>query len=224
MPIPAAVLFDIDGTLVDHDGALRQGLVGWLTSKQLATEEQCLDGLVGLWDDVAERHFPAFRAGQISFQDQRRRRLRDFLPHLGLRTEQLGDTALDGIFDDYPKHYEAAWRAFGDAAPCLTSPDHVRLAVLSNGDQAQQEDKLRRTHLDQHFEAVMTSSTLGAAKPSPEAFRLACERLAVDPRTSPTSATGWTSTPRRRTRLVSAASGSIGGHSARTSTGSQSIR
>lgn len=175
------MLFDVDGTLVDHDGALREGLIGWLTDKQLATKEQCLDGLVGLWDDVAERHFPAFRAQEITFQEQRRRRLREFLPHLGLRAEHLSDAALNRTFEDYLEHYEAAWRAYDDVAPCLASLRHVRLAVLSNGDQAQQEDKLRRTHLDHHFEEVITSSSLGTAKPYPDAFTLTCERLAVDP-------------------------------------------
>lgn len=176
------MLFDVDGTLVDHDGALREGLIGWLIDKKLATEEQCLDGLVGLWDGIAERHFPAFRAREITFHEQRRRRLRDFLPHLGLRVDRFSEAALDHTFQDYYlEHYEAAWRAFHDVAPCLTSLRHVRLVVLTNGDQAQQEDKLRRTHLDQYFEVVFASSSLNAAKPYPEAFTLACERLAVDP-------------------------------------------
>lgn len=175
------MLLDLDGTLVDHDGAARRGLVGWLTHQKLVGEDRCLDDLVALWDDVAERHFPAFRAGEITFQEQRRRRLRDFLPHLGLRVEHLGETALDRTFADYLQHYEAAWRAFDDVVPCLTSLRHVRLAVLSNGDQAQQEDKLRRTGLARFFEVVIASSSLGAAKPDPEAFALACERLAVAP-------------------------------------------
>lgn len=175
------MLFDLDGTLVDHDGALRQGLIGWLTSKELATEEQCVSGLVGLWDAVAERHFPAFRAREVTFQEQRRRRLREFLPYLGVHAEQMSEATLDLIFQDYLEHYEAAWRAYEDVLPCLAALSGLRVAVLSNGDQAQQEDKLRRTGLHQYFEVVMASSALGAAKPYPEAFTLACERLAVHP-------------------------------------------
>lgn len=176
-------MFDLDGTLVDHDGALRQGLIGWLTSKELATEDQCAGGLVALWDEVAERLFPAFRSGEITFQEQRRRRLREFLPHLDMRVDRLDDAALDLIFEDYLEHYESAWSAFDDVIPCLASLHGLRVAVLSNGDQAQQEDKLRRTGLDGRFEIIMTSSALGAAKPDPEAFRLACERLSADPAT-----------------------------------------
>ena len=54
---------------------------------------------------------------------------------------------------------------------------HTRTLALTTVRQA----KLRRTGLDRHFEVVMTSSTLGAAKPCPEAFLLACELLSADP-------------------------------------------
>ena len=178
------MLLDLDGTLVDHDAALREGLIGWLTSDQLATGQRRLDELVQVWDDVAERHFPAFRARDISFQEQRRRRLRDFLPQVGIDAGQLDEATLDRTFEAYLRHYEAAWRPFDDAAPCLEALGHLRLAILSNGDQRQQEDKLRRTHLAHHVEMVLTSSSLGASKPRPEAFVLACRRLGVDPATA----------------------------------------
>lgn len=183
VPSPAVVLFDLDGTLVDHDSALRQGLIGWLTSKELATEQQCLDGLVALWDEVAERHFPAFRAREITFQEQRRRRLREFLPQLRVDTVGLDEATLDRIFKDYLEHYEAAWCAYEDVTPCLAVLRSLglRVAVLTNGDQTQQEEKLRRTGLHHQFELIMSSSALGAAKPNPEAFRLACQRLTVEP-------------------------------------------
>ena len=176
-------MFDLDGTLVDHEGAARQGVVQWLTGGKLTTEQQCNERLVALWDEVAERHFPAFRTGEITFQEQRRRRLREFLPHIGLAAENMDNAALDGRFEDYVKHYEAAWRAYDGVLPGLRSLSGTRLAVLSNGNQAQQEDKLRRTGLDMHFAVVMTSSGLVAGKPSPAAFHRACARLQADPAT-----------------------------------------
>ena len=154
-----------------------------MTRSELASEQQCNERLVALWDEVAERHFPAFRTGEVTFQEQRRRRMREFLPHVGLAAEDMSDADLDRRFEAYLKHYEAAWRAYDDVLPSLKSLSGTRLAVLSNGDQAQQEEKLRRTGLDVHFEVVMTSSGLGAEKPSPVAFHLAYARLRVDPAT-----------------------------------------
>ncbi len=175
------VLFDLDGTLIDQETAARRGVTGWLTSQGLATEEQCVGGLATLWDQVAERHFPAFRAREITFQEQRRRRLREFLPALGVAADQYDEAVLDRVFEDYLEHYRAAWSAYEDVLPCLDALQGRRLAVLSNGDQAQQEDKLRLTGLTGYFEAVMTSSALGAAKPHPDAFSRACSRLGVEP-------------------------------------------
>jgi len=183
VPEYEVVMFDIDGTLVDHDGALRDAVGGWLIGGHLATQKQCDEALVALWDDVAERHFPAFRAGEISFQEQRRRRLREFLPHLNVRADDMGEQELDATFENYLKHYAAAWCAYDDVVPCLSALLGVRMAVLSNGDQSQQADKLRRTGLTTYFEAVLTSGELGAAKPYSEAFHLACERLRVKPET-----------------------------------------
>jgi putative hydrolase of the HAD superfamily len=177
------VMFDIDGTLVDHDQALRIGAVGWLTEQRLVSPGQDLDALIGLWDEVAEHHFPAYHAREITFQEQRRRRLREYLPQVGVAADGLTDEQLDAIFEQYLRHYEAAWSAYDDVLPCLLALPNIRVVVLSNGDQSQQEDKLRRTGLATHFEAVLTSGALGAAKPQPEAYLLACERLGVDPDT-----------------------------------------
>ena len=57
----------------------------------------------------------------------------------------------------------------------------ARLAVLSNGDQSQQEDKLRRTGLDRLIRTVFTSGSLGVAKPDPAVFAEACRRLGTAP-------------------------------------------
>lgn len=154
-----------------------------MTDQRQERHDNADEGLVAHWDDAAERHFPAFRAGEISFQEQRRRRLREFLPHLNVRADHMCEQELDATFENYLKHYEAACRAYDDVIPCLSALGGDRLAVLSNGDQSQQADKLRDTGLTTYFEKVLTSGEIGASKPYPEAFHLACERLRVEPET-----------------------------------------
>jgi len=51
--------------------------------------------------------------------------------------------------------------------------------VLTNGDPAQQRAKLARFGLLDYFEAVLTPTELGAAKPDPAAFTAACLILGV---------------------------------------------
>lgn len=178
------VLFDLDGTLIDDETASAEAVERWLVPAGMATAERIPD-LARTWRDVAERHFPAFRAGTTTFQGQRRLRLKDFLPYVGTDPSHWSDERLDATFDAYLAEYEKAWRPFPDTIPCLTAlrPD-VRIAVLSNGDQSQQEHKLRRTGLAEHIDVVLTSSRLGVAKPDPAVFRLACAELGASPATT----------------------------------------
>ena len=157
------MLFDLDGTLVDHQGAAAAGVRQWLLGAGWATEEE-LPALVAAWEEVAERHFPAYRARRTTFRGQRRRRLRDFLPTLpavGPAAASWSDERLDGVFAAYDAAYSDAWRAFDDVLPCLEALVGVsEVAVLSNGDQEQQEAKVTRTGLAGHLAAVLTSDAL----------------------------------------------------------------
>ena len=173
------VLFDVDGTLVDHDGAAAAAVEQWLMANHWA-DAGTIAGLVSDWDAIAERHFPAYRAGHTTFQGQRRLRLRDFLPRVGIDPSGWPDGQLDDIFKTYLVAYEAAWRSFPDAEPCLGALRRVaQIAVLSNGNQGQQEEKVSRTGLGRYIDVVLTSDQLGVAKPDPRAFELACGRLGV---------------------------------------------
>jgi len=164
------VLFDVDGTLVDHDGAAAAAVQQWLMVMGWA-DAGTIAGLVSEWDEIAERHFPAYRARLTTFQGQRRLRLREFLPGVGIDASTWSDERLDELFNTYLVAYEAAWRSFPDAEPCLRALRRVvQIAVLSNGNQQQQEQKVSRTGLGRHIDIVLTSDQLGVAKrgcPSP---------------------------------------------------------
>lgn len=168
------VLFDLDGTLVDHDAASASAVATWVEQKLWGTPGD-VPGHVSAWEQIAERHYPAYRARETTFLEQRRRRVRDFLPRVGVDPAQWTATQLDEAFAGYLAAYERAWCAYPDAQACLQALGRVaQVGVLSNGDQAQQEDKLRRTGLLALAGRVLTSDHLGVAKPAPEAFRRAC--------------------------------------------------
>lgn len=107
-------------------------------------------------------------------QEQRRARVQDLFaapqPHLSA-------IAADHLFAFYECHYRAAWAPFPDVLPALAALNECSLAVLSNGDLTQQTQKLRSCGLATYFAEIMTSSEIGSAKPAPETFLLACQRL-----------------------------------------------
>lgn len=174
-----ALVFDLDGTLLDHVGSVRAGLASWLPSLGSSSTDE----LVGAWFDAEERHFTLWQTGEISFAEQRRRRLRDFLPLLGRHAGD--DDALDREFEAYRSAYQRAWAGFDDVLPTLARlarehPKPIR-AVLTNGAEAQQRAKLAALDLDRLLPTVFTAEALGVAKPDPASFHAVCHALRIEP-------------------------------------------
>jgi putative hydrolase of the HAD superfamily len=168
-------LFDLDDTLVDQEGASRAALLGWLP--ELGMDHDDPDELVTAWIAVAETAYERYQRREISFQDQRRVRVREFLG------ADATDDEADELFSGYLTRYERAWTAFDDAAPALRRVRDAGLvaAVLTNGDAAHQALKLERTGLAEHLDVVVASDDLPAGKPDPRAYAAACDILGVAP-------------------------------------------
>ncbi len=69
-------------------------------------------------------------------------------------------------------------KPFDDATALLsTLPGDIRLAIITNGPDKTQRQKLRSTGLDQAVDAVLISGELGVSKPDRAIFNLALERV-----------------------------------------------
>lgn len=174
------MVFDLDGTLLDHVGSVTAALGNWLPTLGAAPSA----AMLAAWFAAEERHFPAWRAQQISFTEQRRRRLRDFLPLIGVPPGD--DGKLDHIFAGYLTCYEAAWTKFDDVDPVLTelTSRGLRTAVLTNGATEQQTAKLRAVGLGHLLDTGFTAEAIGVAKPDPQAYLSVCADLHVTPQSA----------------------------------------
>jgi putative hydrolase of the HAD superfamily len=172
-----AVAFDLDGTLLDHDRAAREAVRDWVAARGW----QAPGDAGALWLRLEREHFAAFTIGTITFEEQRRRRLRGFLP---LVTDaHVAEEDLDDLFVEYARFYESHWVAFDDTRAVLddlVAAGYV-LGVLTNGQRAQQLAKLTRIGLLDLFAVVVASSELPAGKPDPRAFATLCQQLGTAP-------------------------------------------
>jgi len=125
----------------------------------------------------------AFLRGDVSFQEQRRRRIRE------LTSADLGDAEADGLFGIYPEAYEANWRLFGDVEACLEQLSAHQLGIISNRSRAQQLEKMQRLGLVRHFSFVVSAEEAACAKPDPELSSKQCgaESCYTSARTSATT-------------------------------------
>src|SRR5258707_1162283 len=175
---PAAILFDIDETLMDDDRAVFVALTSFhaIHGRELGLS---LEDLVARWKQLLNLHFARYLAGDVSMQEQRRARILDlFAPS----KPNLSPAAADRLFATYEGHYRTSWSAYPDALPALAALSGFVLAVLSNGDHAQQTKKLHRCGLATYFAGIFVSSEIGCAKPAPDAFLSACRQLDIHPR------------------------------------------
>ena len=168
------IFFDIDETLINQREAERAA-----AHALLAAYSEVLEGVFSVpelcraWRGLREKHARPFFAGEISLQEQRRRRIRELFGRSGAH---LSPTEADRAFDFYERHYRRSWTLFDDVLPSLQAIQGYRCGIISNGSTAQQTLKLLQTGIDRYFDIVVISEDAGAAKPQREIFLEACRQ------------------------------------------------
>ncbi|MFJ4327737.1 HAD family hydrolase [Streptomyces tricolor] len=171
-----AVVWDVDDTLFDYTTADRAGMRAHLVAEGLLARYGSAEEALVRWREITDRQWARYAAGETTFQDQRRDRVRLFLD------EELSDAEADAWFQRYVGHYEAAWSLFPDVLPALEALAAThRHAVLSNSSITVQEHKLRTLGLLDRFESVLCAAELGVSKPEPGAFLASCAALGLPP-------------------------------------------
>ena len=111
-----AIFFDLDGTLVNHELAEQQAAALFYQRHSSSVREASVKAFVRTWQSASEWYMEQYLKGQITFQEQSRRRIREVV--LQPVTPEEADT----LFADYLEAYELSWRVFPDV--------HEVLAVL----------------------------------------------------------------------------------------------
>jgi putative hydrolase of the HAD superfamily len=166
------ILFDIDETLMDHSTAFRVGTAALHRAGGADGDEA---EFLARWSAAHERNFDRFLAGELTHEEQRRRRVRETFG------EDLADTEAERLFEIYITAYEAAWSLHDDALRCLDALAAHPLGVVSNGQSEQQRAKLTRLGIADRFRHVTISQDCGVAKPDARIFLNACAACGVDP-------------------------------------------
>src|ERR1051326_4129312 len=104
------VLFDIDGTLIDHDAA--EAVAVATLGGEVARSEDPADFL-RRWRIAFDRHYSRYLAGELSIQQQRRERFREVVD------ASLPEAVVDQLSAFYIERYLAACELFGDVRPAL---------------------------------------------------------------------------------------------------------
>jgi len=159
LPRPiAAVVFDMDGTLIDSERIHRTALVAALAAMGLAVDEAFLYELAGLAGPAAHALIRARFGEDFPFETFQRH----YLPH----RETLGK----GGAPLKPGAAEALRFVTGLGLPVALATSSMREVVLAHQ---------RRLAVLAHFDVLVTRDDVARTKPFPDLFLAAAERLGV---------------------------------------------
>jgi len=165
-----ALLLDLDGTLLDDRAAVHVALSALLEANGCSAPE--FDAM-DRWRSIASVHWSRFERGEVTFADQRRFRVRDFLGG------RLSDADADAAFEPYRLAYENAWRLFPECTRFFQLTERLPKVVVTNGDKAQQMLKIKRTGIAAQIVTVITPEDCGAWKPDHRIFLAAITHLGL---------------------------------------------
>jgi putative hydrolase of the HAD superfamily len=157
-----AILFDLDDTLYDLRSYWRERLrlaLDLVQARYAHLDREAL-AVAAVSERVFIEHWP------------------DFLRRQGIDDEALIAEAHEVFRQEWFERMALA----DDAAPTLAAlRPRYKLGLITNGPSAIQRAKIERFGLAGYFDALIVSGEVGVAKPDPAIFRLALERLGVEP-------------------------------------------
>jgi putative hydrolase of the HAD superfamily len=167
-----AILLDLDDTLLDDRSATRAALDAFLSFHQSSSHSR--EQLLASWRSIAVRHWLRYETGEITFAEQRRCRVREFL------ARPLSDEEADAAFLPYRTAYEQSWRLLPGVPEFLDRTKHIPKVIITNGERDQQVRKVEATGLLHHVVGVVTPSDCGHWKPHPNIFLAGIAMLRVN--------------------------------------------
>ena len=181
MPLPRAILFDLDDTLIrayaQPEEAWRRLLGAFaepLDAPDAAAIERVravvMDEARSLWSDQA-----IAAKWRLDIPGARRLSTRRALARLGYRDEALADR----IADAFTELRRTEYRLYPDAHATIDAlrQHGVRLALVTNGSAEFQRAKIERFDLVHRFDHIQIEGEFGQGKPEPAVYRHALERL-----------------------------------------------
>jgi putative hydrolase of the HAD superfamily len=192
-----ALLFDLDDTLVPEAPAIAAGYAavaervwGQNTPERV---RQLNDAAHAVWHAGVPRayqervHFSLGEGlhGEFVATGPEPDQLRRFIPRLHaeafeavLPAAQLGSSA--ELVSTWRRARISALSLYPETREVLTElGSRMPLALVTNGAARLQRAKLAQTEIEEHFDVVVDSETVGVGKPSAEMFTVALRRLGV---------------------------------------------
>lgn len=171
------IFFDLDITLIDVKKA-QYAAIKDLYNVYKFDNVVDVDNFTKKWDELTDYHYAFYTRKEISYEEQRNRRIIDLFECYDMKLDKTPKE----IYDIYLKSFEDNWSLFDDVYNVIEKLYNTgyKLGVISNGDLNQQTDKLKRTGIYKFFEIVTTSSEYDYSKPNPKLYENIIQRFNIN--------------------------------------------
>ena len=169
------ILLDLDDTLVDDHGSTAVAFNAFVEAHHRLLYDRDAGVLLDEWRAVFMKHWMRHERGEISFLDQRRARVREFLGN------DFTDAEADAALLPYLQAYEASWRLLPGVEEFLERSADIPKVILTNGNRQIQLRKVTATGLSSHVLDVITPDDCGCWKPAHGMFLAGARRLGAAP-------------------------------------------
>jgi YjjG family noncanonical pyrimidine nucleotidase len=171
-----AILFDLDGTLIDFDACVRDAVRGTFAHAGLDVDDRAAwDRVWAAYEPAATQHWGNRAETGWSRAQVVEQTLRDTLAVLGSESDRAPELA-----HRYWDLFCQANRLNPGARETLEQlQGRFKLGLVTNGERDSQRGRLRATGLAGYLEATIISDEAGCAKPDPRIFELALTALGV---------------------------------------------
>ncbi|PLV56205.1 YjjG family noncanonical pyrimidine nucleotidase [Thermotoga sp. SG1] len=166
-----AVLFDLDGTILDFEKSEEMALKEtFLRHRIPLTEEQVL-----LYKQINRKWWKMLAEKKVSKEEVVVARFEEFLGKIrsSLDPEIVAREYLEFLSEE--AHFLPGAEDFLKEL----KRNGVRMAAVTNGVRSVQERRSKKLGLERFFEFVLTSEEAGAEKPDPRIFWIALERMGL---------------------------------------------
>ncbi len=181
----SAIFFDLDNTLADDSGSLRQSLEKTLPLITGRYPDLTLEKVYQTFREVNTWHWENYDQSPIAAM----RSAQEVRSHIAAETlESLGHSDRE-LACSMAQIFQAARRAtyacYDDTMPVLNSlKENYSLVLVTNGNSEMQREKIVKFGLDQIMDAIFIAQETGCSKPAPEIFHKAMQSVKAKPENS----------------------------------------
>lgn len=177
---PELAIFDVDGTILDHENAARLALEA-VREKVPEISAISYRDLDMRWGNGFPRLWKAVLEGRLTIEDTRIQRFQWILEELGSGSDP--STAKEAALV-YGEVYDGSISAITGAEAVMKEirSRGIQIALLTNNTPGNQEAKLERAGLRGLYNYMLASGEAGISKPDARIFRSVLDKFNCDPK------------------------------------------